>query len=40
VLFFGYLVQHYDAQARTLDLFGTTLQLGEGESHASEEDDD
>lgn len=28
-LFMAYLLQHYDAQARTLDLFGTTLQLGE-----------
>ncbi|MCX7033919.1 MAG: cytochrome b/b6 domain-containing protein [Arenimonas sp.] len=32
VLFMGYLVQHYDGRARTLDLFGTTLQLGENES--------
>lgn len=47
-LFMGYLVQHYDAQARTLDLFGTTLQLGEnesgenqmGENQAEERDDD
>ena len=31
-LFMAYLVQHYDAQARTLDFFGTTLQLGENES--------
>lgn len=30
-LFIGYLLQHYDANARTLDLFGNTLQLGEGE---------
>jgi cytochrome b len=30
-VFMGYLLQHYDAQARTLDLFGTTLQLGESE---------
>ena len=30
-LFAGYLAQHYDAQTRTLDLFGTTLQLGENE---------
>lgn len=30
-LFGGYLWQHYDAQARTLDLAGVTLQLGEGE---------
>jgi cytochrome b len=35
-LFMGYLVQHYDAQARTLDLFGTTLQLGENESGENE----
>jgi len=31
-LFMAYLLQHYDAQARTLDLFGTTMQLGENES--------
>lgn len=31
-LFMGYLVQQYDARSRTLDLFGTTLQLGENES--------
>jgi cytochrome b len=30
-LFIGYLLQHYDGQARTLDLFGNTLQLGESE---------
>lgn len=30
-LFMGYLWQHYDAQARTLDLFGTTMQLAESE---------
>lgn len=30
-LFMAYLLQHYDAQARTLDLFGTSLQLGENE---------
>ncbi len=30
-LFMGYLLQNYDGQARTLDLFGTTLQLGENE---------
>jgi cytochrome b len=29
--FMGYLLQHYDAQARSLNLFGTTLQLGESE---------
>ncbi len=28
-LFSAYLLQHYDAQARTLTLFGNTLQLGE-----------
>lgn len=33
-LFMGYLVQHYDAPARTLDLFGTTLQLGENENES------
>ena len=31
-LFMGYLVQQYDGRARTLGLFGTTLQLGENES--------
>ncbi|OGT59647.1 MAG: hypothetical protein A3E01_04060 [Gammaproteobacteria bacterium RIFCSPHIGHO2_12_FULL_63_22] len=36
-LFMGYLVQHYDAQARTLDLFGITLQLGENESEGGSE---
>jgi cytochrome b len=30
-LFAGYLLQHYDLQARTLDLFGSTMQLGERE---------
>ncbi|MBK6334142.1 MAG: hypothetical protein IPF45_11930 [Thermomonas sp.] len=30
-LFMGYLLQNYDGQARTLDLSGTTLQLGENE---------
>jgi cytochrome b len=41
-LFVAYLLQQYDAQARTLNLFGTTLQLGEneGEGGAREEDDD
>jgi len=34
-LFMGYLLQNYDAQARTLDLFGATMQLGENE-HESE----
>lgn len=28
-LFTGHLLRHYDAQARTLAVFGTTLQLGE-----------
>lgn len=28
-LFMGYLMQNYDAQARTLILFGTRMQLGE-----------
>lgn len=32
-LFMGYLLRQYDAQARTLDLFGTTMQLGESEHH-------
>ncbi len=32
-LFMGYLLQQYDAQARTLQLFGTTMQLGESEHH-------
>jgi len=32
-LFMGYLLQQYDAQARTLELFGTTMQLGENEHH-------
>lgn len=31
-LFMGYLVQQYDGRTRTLDLFGSTLQLGENES--------
>jgi len=31
-LFMGYLVQQYDDRTRTLDLLGTTLQLGENES--------
>jgi cytochrome b len=30
-LFMAYLLQHYDAQARTLELFGNTMQLGESE---------
>lgn len=30
-LFMAYVLQHYDAQARTLDAFGTTMQLGEGD---------
>ena len=40
VLFMGYLLRTYDAQARTLDLFGTTLQLGENEEHAGSGDID
>ena len=35
-LFVAYLLQHYDAQARTLDLFGNTLVLGEGGSEGAE----
>ena len=31
VVFMGYLLQNYDGQARTLYVFGTTLQLGENE---------
>lgn len=38
-LFVAYLLQHYDAQARTLNLFGATLQLGESE-YAQDGDDD
>jgi cytochrome b len=30
-LFIGYLLQHYDPQPRTLQMFGTTMQLGEVE---------
>jgi cytochrome b len=30
-LFIAYLLQHYDPQPRTLQMFGTTLQLGEVE---------
>jgi cytochrome b len=37
LLFIAYLLQHYDAQARTLDLFGTTLQLGENEHEVEAE---
>ena len=40
VLFVGYLLRTYDAQARTLDLFGTTLQLGENEENAGSGDID
>lgn len=39
-LFMGYLLQQYDAQARTLDLFGTTMQLGESEHHDQPGDDE
>ena len=35
-MFMGYLMQHYDARARTLDLFGTTLHLGENEHENGE----
>lgn len=35
-LFVAYMLQHYDAQARTLDVFGTTMHLGEGEHEADE----
>jgi cytochrome b len=41
-LFASYILQHYDAQARTLDLFGSSLQLGENEDeneNGYEEDD-
>lgn len=31
-LFMGYLLQQYDAQARTLGMFGITLQMGENEN--------
>jgi len=31
-VFMAYLVQNYDAQARKLELFGSTMQLGENES--------
>ena len=40
LLFMGYLLRTYDAQARTLDLFGTTLQLGENEENAGSGDID
>lgn len=40
-LFVGYLLQNYDAQQRTLELFGSTLQLGEDEhEHGSGESDE
>lgn len=39
-VFMAYLLQHYDAQARTLDLFGTTLQLGENEHESQSGDSD
>jgi cytochrome b len=45
-IFSAYLLQHYDAQARTLGVFGSTLHLGENESgdeergSVREEDDD
>jgi hypothetical protein len=31
LMFMGELMQSYDAQARTLDVFGTMLQLGEAD---------
>ena len=37
-LFVAHLWQHYDAQARTLDLFGQTLVLGEGEREGGDDD--
>lgn len=39
-VFMGYLLQHYDAQARTLDLFGTTMQMGENEHESGSGDSD
>jgi cytochrome b len=40
-LFVGYLLRNYDAQARTLQLFGSTLQLGENEQdHGSGDGDE
>lgn len=39
-LFMGYLLQNYDAQARTLALFGTTMQLGENENDHQSGDSD
>jgi cytochrome b len=38
-LFVGYLARNYDAQARTLQLFGSTLQLGEDEHGSGERDE-
>ena len=38
-LFVAYLLQHYDAQARTLDLFGSTLQMGENETRGRRDDE-
>ena len=37
-VFMAFVLQHYDAQARTLELFGATLQLGENE-HGSQSGD-
>jgi hypothetical protein len=38
VLFIGHLARTYDAQARTVDVFGITLQLGENEDgHAADD---
>ena len=39
-LFMGYLLQQYDAQARTLDMFGITLQMGENEHPSGDIDED
>ena len=39
-LFMGYVLQNYDAQARTLALFGTTMQLGENENDHQSGDSD
>lgn len=39
-LFTGYLLQHYDAQAGTLDLFGITMQAGENEHDGESGDTD
>lgn len=38
--FIGYLLQHYDAQAGTLDVFGVTMQAGESEHEDASGDTD